>query len=367
MIDWQRIWNDDEAFRRFSPTRAILFLFSLLYGLAVSVRNSLYDAGILKSVKLSCPVISVGNITVGGTGKTPCVIYLAKMLQRHGFCPAIVSRGYGGKNDQPVNVVSDGKAVLLDAQTAGDEPLLMACSLPNIPVIIGPRRELTGRAAIERFGANVVICDDAFQHRRIFRDIDIVLLDGSRPLGNGHLLPRGELREPVGGIRRAGCVVFTRADHVHAFDEDVLRITRKSNIPVYRAFHRFTKLAAFDGVQLTPDVLRDKKVCAFSGIARPESFRKMLLDLHAKILYFEAFPDHYVFTRYDAEDLKNKFLSLHADYLVTTEKDAMRLSAYPELAKMVCVLRMDMEISPPESFENFMVEWLEAVGSRDER
>lgn len=362
MVDWQRIWNDDDSIRRFSPTRAILYLFSLLYRLIVHLRNRLYNQQVLKSVKLSCPVISVGNISVGGTGKTPCVIMLAKMLQRRGLRPAVISRGYGGKNAQPVNIVSDGKAILLNAEVAGDEPLLIARSLQDIPVITGAKRSLTGQAAIDRFGVNVLICDDAFQHRQIFRDMDIVLLDGEKPLGNGHLLPRGELRESPGGLRRAGCFILTRVDETHPVNSDISRIAGTSNIPVFRAVHQFKEMIRPDDSTFPPDELRGKKVCAFCGIARPESFLKLLNEAEAEILSFIPFPDHYSYDRYDLQELKNKFLSLRADYLVTTEKDAMRLQSHPEFLKMICILRMEMEIKPStQSFEKFMVEWLTAV------
>ncbi|MDP2855298.1 MAG: tetraacyldisaccharide 4'-kinase [Smithellaceae bacterium] len=363
MIDWQRIWNDNDSMRRISPTRVILLLFSLLYRLIIHWRNRLYDRQILKPVKLSCPVISVGNITVGGTGKTPCVIMLAKILQRHGWKPAIISRGYGAKSAQPVNIVSDGKSILLKADIAGDEPLLIARSLPDIPVITGAKRRLTGPAAIDRFGANVLICDDAFQHRQIFRDIDIVLLDAEKPLGNGHLLPRGELRESVDGLHRAGCFILTRMnDETHPVNQDITSIARTSNIPIFHAVHQFKEMIKPDGSARPRGELRDKIVCAFCGIAKPDSFKKLLLEAEAKILSFDPFPDHYDFSLYDLQELKNKFLSLRADYLVTTEKDAMRLQNHPEFLKMLCILRMEMEIKPSaQSFDNFIVERLTAV------
>jgi tetraacyldisaccharide 4'-kinase len=367
MIDWQRIWNDDDSMRRFSPTRAILSLFSLLYRLIVHLRNTLYDRQILKPVKLSCPVISVGNITVGGTGKTPCVIALTQMLQRLGFQPAVISRGYGGKTPKPVNVVSDQNNILLDATQAGDEPLLIARSLPGVPVITGAKRKLTGQAAIDRFGVHVLICDDAFQHRQIFRDIDIVLLDAEKPLGNGHLLPRGELREPVGSLDRAGCLILTRSGETKPLHQDIARIANESHIPVFRAAHRFKEMIRPDESALPKEDLRGKKVCAFCGIAKPASFKNLLLEAEAEILAFIPFPDHYAYDRYDLEELEQKFRALNADYWITTEKDAMRLTGHPEFLKMLCVLRMEMEIKPSRpSFEDFIVERLAAVVKSEE-
>ncbi len=360
MIPWQRIWNEDESIRRFSPTRAILHLASLLYRLIVSLRNRLYDRQILKSVKLSRPVISVGNITVGGTGKTPCAIGLARMLQRLGYQPAVISRGYGGKNPQPVNVVSDGKSLLLGAREAGDEPLLIARSVPGVPVLTGAERRLTGQAAIDNFGAQVLVCDDAFQHRRIFRDINIVLLDAQRPFGNGHLLPRGELRESVSGLRRADCIILTRADKTDSLHPDIVRAAGKTGLPVFRALHRFKEMTRpSEDVSLSPSDLQGKKVCAFCGIARPESFKAILGEAGADLLSFIDFPDHYAYSRSDLDVLKNHFQSCGADYWITTEKDAMRIASYPDFLNMLFIARVEMEIKPSEpSFESFIAQRL---------
>ncbi|MBU0575377.1 MAG: tetraacyldisaccharide 4'-kinase, partial [Proteobacteria bacterium] len=162
---------------------AALRLLSLPYGAAVAARNRLYDRGLLRQQKLPCPVISLGNLTVGGTGKTPTVIFIANLLNERGYHPAVLSRGYGGSTRAPVNVVSDGKRILMGWREAGDEPVLIARAAPGIPVLTGSRRLLTGRAAIETFGADILILDDAFQHRPLFRGIDMVLLDAARPFG----------------------------------------------------------------------------------------------------------------------------------------------------------------------------------------
>jgi len=355
MTDWQRIWNEEDSVRRFSPLRAILRVFSWVYGLIVFVRNRLYDRQIFKSAKLSRPVISVGNITVGGTGKTPFVLLLAHMLQKQGFRPAVLSRGYGGTSKEPVNVVCDGKTILLSSKTAGDEPLLIARSLQNVPVLTGPKRELTGQAAIDRFGADVLICDDAFQHRRLHRDIDIVLLDGRRPLGNGCLLPRGELRESPAGLNRATCFVLTRTDGTHSPDERITRTAQQSGIPVFSSAHRLSEIySPATGSRQTPEEIRHKKICAFCGIAKPDSFHALLTEAGAQILAFNPFPDHYVFSRADMDELKQQFIDRKADYLVTTEKDAMRLVDYPAFYNMIVVARMQLEIKNNESFENFI-------------
>jgi len=235
-------------------------------------------------------------------------------------------------------------------------------------VITGAKRKLTGKGAIDRFGCDVLICDDAFQHRQIVRDIDIVLLDAEKPLGNGHLLPRGRLREPVASLHRASCLIITRSDNVETLQPDIARIAEASSIPVFRATHKFTEMIGPDEMRLPPRELRGKKVCAFCGIAKPASFKKLLLDAETDILSFIEFSDHYAYDRYDLEGLKKHFLTLGADYWITTEKDAMRLAAYPEFLKMLCVLRMEMEIKTSEpSFEYFITERLNAITGREVR
>jgi tetraacyldisaccharide 4'-kinase len=166
MINWQRIWDDDGNTSCYGPVKVIASILSFFYLGVINFRNWLYDHKICKEVKLPCPVISIGNITVGGTGKTPCVIMLAQMLQENGFKPAIISRGYGGKSIAPLNIVSDGDKILLDSETAGDEPYLIARELKNVPVVTGVKRIVTGKTAVNRFGANVLICDDAISTGR---------------------------------------------------------------------------------------------------------------------------------------------------------------------------------------------------------
>jgi tetraacyldisaccharide 4'-kinase len=360
MIDWQRMWNDDEK-PRISPTRAALFILSLPYRLIVGLRNRLYDRQILTGVKLPCPVISVGNITVGGTGKTPCVLMIAKMLQSADFRPAVISRGYGGNSRASVNIVSDGQSILLGADVAGDEPLLIARSLPGIPVITGPKRMETGRAAIERFGADVLVCDDAFQHRQICRDINVVLLDDQKPLGNGHLLPRGPLRESPAGLSRADVLVLTRADVASPPHPGITGIARTLGIPVFRAVHRACGITR-GNESLLMDALRGKKVCAFCGIAKPDSFEQTIVAAGAELVSFNPYPDHHPFGRRDIEDLQHAFSAHGAEYLITTEKDAMRLERCPDFLNMVWVLCMDMEICQNETaFGKWLMERLDAA------
>jgi tetraacyldisaccharide 4'-kinase len=363
MNNWQRIWSDAGSDNRYSLTKTITYILSLLYRLIINSRNLLYDHKQLKEIKLICPVISVGNITVGGTGKTPCVIWLAQMLQQNGYKPAVLSRGYGGRNSQPVNIVTDGDEILLPGTIAGDEPLLIARSLKGIPVITGPDRILTGRAAIDHFGANVLICDDAFQHRRLYRDINIVLLDSNSPLGNGYLLPRGSLREPVAALRRADVFIATRSIEAAKKNDFIDKLAQVRNIPVFRSNHRSAGIVRGDySVQLPPGMLKGKKVCAFAGIAEPSSFKKSILAAGAQIMSFDIFPDHYRYSRSDVQKINDHFFQSGADLLLTTEKDGMRLQEYPEFLRTIYLIRIALEIVPaPKSLENYILEKIAAA------
>lgn len=362
MSNWQRIWNDDGNTGYYSPVRIIASVLSFFYLGVVNFRNRLYDHKILKEVKLACPVISVGNITVGGTGKTPCVIMLAQMLQTKGFKPAIISRGYGAKKVNSVNIVSDGKRILMDSDSAGDEPFLMAQKLNNVPVITGAKRVETGMAAIRQFGANVLICDDAMQHRQIFRDINLVLLDSGILQGNRHVLPRGRLREPLKELKRADAILITRADELRK-NKEIEDLIEGKSIPVFRSIHKPKDIITGDyGLTEPISGIKGKKVSAFCGIANPDSFKKTLQDAGAEMVSFNYFPDHHLYRKSELEGIKKEFIDCRADYLMTTEKDAMRLQSSPEFLKILTVLRVEMEIRPSsEAFEKYILEKIKSV------
>ena len=359
MINWQRIWNDDGIINRYSVFKIIASALSWPYRLIINFRNRLYDKKILAVIKLPCPVISVGNITVGGTGKTPCVIMMAQMLRTHGFRPAILSRGYGGKNAKQVSIISDGKNILLDSKTAGDEPFLMAQSLKNIPIIVGPKRIKTGRVAINQFCANVLICDDAMQHRKIFRDIDLVLLDSQNPLSNSHIMPRGMLREPIAGLKRASALMFTRTDEASKADNNS-NLTQLVNGPIFTSIHKVRDVMKGDYCDIWPiSKLSGKKVCAFCGIAKPDSFKKSLLTAQAQILSWDTFPDHHNYSLDELEKIKKKFHNCGADIIITTEKDGMRLQNFREFLRIIYLLRIEMEVTPSrELFDKFILDRL---------
>ena len=366
MINWQRMWDDNGNTSDFSPVKIIASILSFFYLGVVNLRNWLYDHKIFKEVKLSCPVISVGNISVGGTGKTPCVIMLTQILKKNGFQPAVISRGYGGRSISPANIVSDGNKIFLDGETAGDEPYLIAKALQGVPVITGTKRRTTGQVAIDKFGANVLICDDAMQHRQIFRDINLVLLDSKGFHGNYHVLPRGKLREPIKEIRRAGAILLTHADEEVKIDAKIEELIKTEKIPVFQSIHQPEDIISGDGSVRKPvSELKGKKVSAFCGIANPGSFEKTLLAAGAKTLSFDIFPDHHRYSEKEIEKLKTGFIKSGADYLITTQKDAIRLQNHSGFLKTLFILRVKMEIKPSaQSFENFIIEKIKSCQTK---
>ncbi len=341
-----RIFHDDRRLLRFVP----LFLLSLVYRGIIALRNLLYDAGVCAAKKIGCKVINVGNITVGGTGKTPMVIMLAGILKREGFRPVILSRGYGGKRKGQgyAGVVSDGHDMLMGPDEAGDEPVLMAKRVRDVPVIVGKERVLTGRLAVERFGADVLILDDGFQHRRLFRDLNIVLLDSERPFGNGFMLPRGGLREPSGSLQRADMVVMTSTKETENPPPGGI-----PQIPVFSSRRKPVDLVRGRVQDIVPLMyLKGKRVCAFSGIAEPDGFRKILEPLCGEVVSCIPFPDHHVYASGDVEHIRTVCRDSGAQIMVTTEKDGIKLTRFPGLFQDVYLLRISMEmISTSPTFE----------------
>jgi tetraacyldisaccharide 4'-kinase len=337
------MWGDPRNEIR-KPLHIFFYLLSLPYGGAVRARNRLFDLGVLKQEKVGCPVVSVGNLTVGGTGKTPMVILLAGMLRDRGMRPAVLSRGYGGKSTSGVLVVSDGRQILAGPEEAGDEPVLIARRLKGIPVLAGAKRALTGRYARENFGVDVMVLDDGFQHRWIHRDLDIVLLDSRQPLGNGLLLPRGPLREPPLALERAGVVVFTRSQDSAGplMDKDISGIL--SGRPVLRTRIRPTNLVGADGTELPLSFLAGKRVFAFAGIAQPESFRQTVEVLGGIINGFRAFPDHHRYTAEDWGRIEHDAGLARADIVLATEKDLVKLQGIPQALTRIHGLAIETEI-----------------------
>jgi len=298
-----------------------------LYALAVRRRVRAYEKGRWTRGRLPGRVVSVGNLTTGGTGKTPAVMMLARWAQKQGFRPAVLSRGYGGRYRGEVCAVSDGTRILADWRTAGDEPVLLAQHLPGVPVVLARKRHMAGKAAGTRFGADFFILDDGFQHLALQRDVDIVLLDARRPFGNGHVLPRGPLREPWPHLARAHVFVLTRYDgSAQAAASEAFLQRQFPETPVFHAVHAPAGLVwPLAGRRTDQGSLAGRRVAAFAGIARPETFRAALAGLGARIVGFRSFRDHYAFRTADVRRLARWANGLKADCVVTTEKDWVRL------------------------------------------
>jgi len=344
--------------RRVPASPTLLCGASVLYGAIVRLRNTLYDRKAIPPVKLPRPVVSVGNITAGGTGKTPMVIHLARFLRERGYRPAVVSRGYGSRGGKAVNVVSDGKTVLLDPERAGDEPYLMARVLADIPVVTGPKRVDAGRSAIRLFRPDLLLLDDGFQHRRLHRDLDIVLLDEALPFGNGRLLPGGLLREPIGGLSRADLIVLTGPETETPAPPEDPRIPRDRPL-----FHAARKAEGFlrgrDDRSYPLEHLEGNPLYVFSGIGNPSSFHSLLSAIPGTTLTCRTFPDHHRYTGGDVERIRKEASGIPGAAIVTTEKDAVRLEKYPDFCEDLYRLRISMALrAGKEDFEAMVLEKL---------
>ena len=331
--------NNDPAVFLYS----LMAFFSFLYGIGIRFRLWAYRTGLFKRGSLPGFVVSIGNITCGGTGKTPATLMLAKWASDEGYKVGILSRGHGGKYRTKVHVVSDGKDIRSDSLLSGDEPILLARELKGIPVILSKKRYLAGMYAHRKYGTDFFILDDGFQHLELKRDIDLVLIDARSPFGNCRVLPAGPLREPVDQLQRADAFIITRSGIGDAAKRSrELLEKRFPSIPIFSADHQPVKLIFPDqNEDRSPDFLKDKRVLAFAGIANPEAFRETLIKLGTAPVYFKSFRDHHRFKREEIEDLILKAEKVGADYILTTEKDWMRIAPFAIGCPKMAYLRIE--------------------------
>jgi len=307
------------------PFFLFLRFVSFFYLLGHHFRLWAYRWGIFPQRTLDCRVISVGNLTLGGTGKTPFVMMIAETLRGNGFKPGILTRGYSGKSKKPVNVVCDGKSILSSPEWVGDEAVMMAEKLKNVPIITGSDRFQTGRYALENFEIDTLILDDGFQHLALRRDLDILLCDHERPLGNNHLFPAGELREPASETRRADMVCFTR------YLGGPIKYPSKylGAIPQIKAHFRLDSIINMENGDICEvEVIKNQSVAAFCGIAYPEGFRQILQDTHIQLKMFKAFPDHHEYCLSDIKDFEARALKEGGELILVSEKDAVKLKDF---------------------------------------
>ena len=319
------------------PVLGVLRALSLIYYFVITMRNFLYDRGILSSHFLSLPVISVGNITVGGTGKTPTVLTLARQFKRAGFSPAVVARGYGSSPKRPLLITAEGGRE--EVRKAGDEAYLLAEELENVPVVICRDKTKAALWGEKNLDVDLILVDDGFQHRSLRRDYDLVLLDSLQPFGNGHLLPRGFLRDPPTRLSEADGIVLTRCSQVSR--EKIIKIF--GEIRSYTGncdniyFGRITPRSVEDeeGGEHPPGILAGKRVLAFSGIGNPDSFENSLEQVGGRVVYHAVFPDHFDynlsgFSKRMEEAVKEiekaREKGKRVDMALTTHKDYIKLN-----------------------------------------
>lgn len=349
------------------PTILLLFLrlFSSVYALGVNVKLSMYRLGILEQHKLPCHVISLGNITVGGTGKTPTAQRLATLIRDMGYRVVILNRGYRAAWQEDVGLVSDGQKIYMTAAEAGDEAYLLAKSLPGVPVVIGKERAVSGEYAVKQLNAQVIILDDAYQHWQLARDLDIVLIDSLNRFGNNFLLPRGTLREPLTNLNRAHAFLLTKVDQTTDNARDSIRDTLvqyNDKALIVESIHRprwFIEIESwYKGVRdcgIALENVRGQSVVAISAIGNPSSFEQTIADIEVNVIDSLRFPDHHHYTMSEMQWAMERAVKKGANALVTTEKDAVKIPAeFIHSHRPLPVYVLGIEVRFLDGYEEFM-------------
>ena len=342
-------------------TRGILFGSSKLYQVGVKIHRWLINVRIFRDKTLGVQVIAIGNLTFGGTGKTPVVEKFARELQNAGRKVAILSRGYRSKpaplhvkllnkillrEDQtPPRVVSDGKSLLLDSEMAGDEPYMLASNLRDVVVLVDKDRVKSGRYAIEKFGCDTLLLDDGFQYWELRgRRHDVVLIDCQQPFGNGHLLPRGTLREPPSHLSRAQTIFITKSDgNTAGLRARIAKHNSEAGL-IECVHHPLYFEDVFSGERKGLDFLKGKKVASLSGIAQPESFEQSLVKLGGELVYSKRFVDHHRFTQQEILNAINRSKKRQAEVIITTQKDAVRFPKIDRRDLPIYFMRVEIKI-----------------------
>ena len=359
---------DERRGTRAAIVRSLLFGLSKVFAVLVKFRLFLYNVRILRDTTLGVQVIAVGNLTVGGTGKTPVVEKFARELRDAGRNVAILSRGYRSKpqpfhiwlknkilfreDTTPPRIVSDGKSLLLDSEMAGDEPHMLASNLKDVVVLVDKDRVKSGRYAIEKFGCDTLLLDDGFQYWDLRgRRHDVVLIDRQQPFGNEHMLPRGTLREPPSHLARANTIFITKSDgRTDALRQRIMFLNPTATL--IECVHSPMYLEdVFTGERQTLDFIKARKVASLSGIAQPESFEQSLVTLGAELVYSKRFADHHRFSQQEVLNAINRGKKRQAEMIITTQKDAVR---FPKLDRRdLPILFMRVEINIVSGADGF--------------
>ena len=345
---------------------ALLKGVSLVFSAVVSLRYFLYGIGLLRRYPLGIQVISIGNLTAGGAGKTPVTEIFARTLAAEGRKVAILSRGYRRKEAplwqrlftqvvEPPLVVSDGKHVLLDSEKGGDEPYMLASNLPGVAVVVDRNRVKAGRYAIKRLGRDTIILDDGFQYQKLKHSIEVVLVDSTNPFGNGHMLPRGILREPARHLKRADIIFLTKCrGDVTAVREEIRKYNTTAEIVECNHTPKVLK-DVWSREEYPLSWLNGKTTCTLSGIASPKGFENSLRHLGAKVVWCERYADHHRYAAAEVLYALNRTADMGADALVTTEKDAVRFPRLETTPVRCLYLRIAIEIlSGAENFASII-------------
>ncbi|MBI5787440.1 MAG: tetraacyldisaccharide 4'-kinase [Candidatus Schekmanbacteria bacterium] len=356
IFQWDKLIN-----QKHKPNYLLRFL-AALYGTGQAVRLFLYDKGIFPSHRLPVKVVCVGNITVGGTGKTPAVIQIAGLLQKNGLKVGIISRGYKRSGEEAVLAVCDGNKLLADWHQAGDEPYLLANEL-NVPLLVGKNRYAAGCGALA-YNPDVLILDDGFQHLKLQRDINLLLINASNPFGNGYTLPAGILREPLTAVKRADVVLLSKADKIANLPQlhNLIR-TYNPTSPIFHAAHKPVGLVEVITRQdYKLDWPANKRVAVLSAIGDPASFKNLLVDLGAEVVSENHFPDHHDFLPDELGKVEQQAIETGCMAIITTAKDALRLplDVVRNFKLPVLVLKIALKIiDKQEEWERF---WLAKLG-----
>jgi len=341
----------------------LLFFASRCYRMGTLFRLWMYDKRVIRPHALGCLVVSIGNLSCGGTGKTPVVEVFARSLSNQGRKVAILSRGYRSRKrstwskmmqmfrtqkiEVPPKVVSDGHNLLLNSEYAGDEPYMLASNLRDVAVLVDKDRVKSGIYAIDHFNTDVIILDDGFQYLMLRPHINIVLVDSTDPFGNGHVLPRGILREPIRNIRRADYIFLTKSDGSHKL-EHLKRFIRRhtKRAEIIECCHKPQHLVKlFSSGEKEPlERLMGRRVAALSAIARPESFEGFLRQLGSELVLADHYADHHRYTQQELIDFVNQAKEAGAEMIVTTEKDAVRMPRLDRCDVPIYYLRIQIDI-----------------------
>ena len=347
--------------KRAAFTRGLLYVLSKIFEVLVKLRRFLYNVRILRDSTLGVQVIAIGNLTVGGTGKTPVVEKFARELQDQGRVVAILSRGYRSKppplskrlmnkllfreDRTPPRIVSDGKSLLLDSETAGDEPYMLASNLRDVVVLVDKDRVKSGRYAIEKFGCDTLLLDDGFQYWKLRgRRRDIVLIDCQQPFGNERMLPRGTLREPPSHLLRASTIFITKSDGKTELLRKRIAQYNSTAAIIECIHHPLYFEDVFTGERLGLEFMKGKRVASLSGIAQPESFEKSLAGIGAELVYSKRFADHHRFSQQEVLNAINRSKKRQAQIIVTTQKDAVRFPKVDRRDLPILFMRVEIKI-----------------------